>query len=81
MSTMSFISGDISAHVNLEVTIMEIHNLAYFYHWGRDECWNLPCTERGVFNDKIRLQLKFESNGGKNSGTPKTSPKEYRESI
>lgn len=80
MSTMSFISGDIGAHVNIELTVAEIHNLAYFYHWGRDECWNLPCTERGVFNDKIRQQLKAESKGGKNSGTPRNPLKEYRES-
>lgn len=59
---------------------MEIHNLAYFYHWGYAECWNIPCTERRVFNDRIRKQLKAESNGGSNSGnTPKKSS--YKENI
>lgn len=58
---------------------MEIHNLAYFYHWGREECWNIPCTERGVFNDKISQQLKAESsNSSNNSGTPK---RKYKESY
>lgn len=59
---------------------MEVHNLAYFYHWGHKECWELPCTERRVFNDRIRKQLKAESNGGSNNGgTPKTS--KYKESY
>lgn len=58
---------------------MEIHNLAYFYHWGVRECWELPCTERRVFNDRIRKQLKAENNGGNNSGTPKTSS--YKENT
>ena len=50
-----------------------MHNLAYFYHWGREECWNIPCTERGMWNDKIKQQVRAESsNSSKNSGkTPK----------
>lgn len=79
MGAMSFVSDDILCHINMDITLLEIHNLAYFYHWGREECWNTPCTERGVFNDQIRHQLKAESNGGKNSGTPKKKPK-YKES-
>lgn len=79
MGSMSFVSEDLIVHTNMDITLSEIHNLAYFYHWGREECWNTPCTERGVFNDQIRLQLKAESgNGSNNSGTPK-KPK-YRES-
>ena len=77
MGAMSFVSDDIICHTNIDMTLMEIHNLAYFYHWGREECWNTPCTERGVFNDRIRQQLKAES-GGMNSGTP-NKPK-YKES-
>lgn len=80
MGSMSFVSDDISANTNIEQTLMEIHNLSYFYHWGREECWNTPCTERGVFNDKIRLQIKQESSGNSSnySGTPKKS--RYKES-
>ena len=78
MGSMSFVSEDILCHVNMDMTLMEIHNLAYFYHWGREECWNTPCTERGVFNDRIRQQLKAESGGSSNSGTP-NKPK-YKES-
>ena len=59
---------------------MEIHNLAYFYHWGSKECWDLPCTERRVFNDRIRKQIKAESDGGSDSGvSPKKSS--YKESM
>lgn len=79
MGAMSFVSEDIQAHVNLDITLIEIHNLAYFYHWSREECWNVPCTERGMFNDQIRKQMKAE-NGGNNSGSPKDISK-YRESM
>lgn len=78
MGAMSFVSEDILAHTNMDLVILEIHNLAYFYHWGREECWNTPCTERGVFNDQIRQQLKAESGSSNNSGTPKKSS--YKES-
>lgn len=80
MSTLFFVSGDILVHTNMEQVVLEIHNLAYFYHWSREECWNTPCTQRGVFNDQIRKQLKAESSGnsGSNSGTQNT--KGYKES-
>ena len=78
MGAMSFISSDILAHTDMDTTLAEIHNLAYFYHWNREECWNTPCTERGVFNDKIRHQMKLESGSSSNSGTPKQS--NYKES-
>lgn len=78
MGAMSFVSDDILCHINMDLTLLEIHNLAYFYHWSREECWSTPCTERGVFNDRIRQQLKAESGGSNNSGTP-NKPK-YKES-
>ena len=80
MGAMSFVSDDIFAHINMDMTLIEMHNLAYFYHWSREECWNTPCTERGVFTDQIRKQLKAESGGSSNSGTPK-SPSKYKESY
>lgn len=79
MGSMSFVSEDILIHTNMDVTLLEIHNLAYFYHWGRNECWNIPCTERGVFNDHITQQIKAENSGSSNSGTPKKS--KYKESM
>lgn len=80
MGAMSFISDDILIHTNIDMTLMEIHNLAYFYHWGREECWNTPCTERGVFNDRIRQQMRAESGSSSNNGTPKKSLDKYKES-
>ena len=77
MGAMSFVSEDILLHSNMDTALLEIHNLAYIYHWSREECWNIPCTERGVFNDMIKQQIKAES-GGNNSGTP-NKPK-YKES-
>lgn len=79
MGAMSFVSDDIQAHTNIDLTLQEVHNLAYFYHWSKEECWNTPCTERGVFNDMIRHQLKVES-GSNNSGTP-NNPSKYKESF
>ena len=78
MGAMSFVSEDILCRTNIDVTLMEIHNLAYFYHWSRQECWNMPCTERGVCNDQIRRQLKAE-NGSNDSDTP--SLNKYKESF
>lgn len=79
MGAMSFISEDIFANTNIEATLAEIHVLAYFYHWGREECWNTPCTERGVFYDKIRQQIRAESgNGSTNSST---NSSRYKESV
>ena len=73
-------SEDLQANTDIDRTLQEIHNLSYFYHWGREECWNTPCTERGVFNDMIIKQLKAESgNGSMNSGKSKKG-KEYKES-
>lgn len=79
MGAMSFVSDDILCHTNMDLTILEVHNLAYFYHWSREECWNIPCTERGVFNDQIRQQLKAESSSSSNSGTTPNKPNKYKE--
>lgn len=56
-------------HTHMDIVLQEVHNLAYHYHWGREECWNTPCHEREVFNDQIRRQLKAEANAIK--GTSK----------
>ena len=64
MGAMSFVSEDIICHINMDTTLLEIHNLAYFYHWGYEECWHIPSRERGVFNDRIIKQIKAENNSG-----------------
>ena len=68
---------DINSGINIENTITEIHNIAYFYHWGYAECWSLPVNKRKVFNDRIRQQLKAESKGGSSS----PSPSRYKENT
>lgn len=80
MGVMSFVSDDILCHTNMDATLLEVHYLAYFYHWGREECWKVPCTERGVFIDQIRKQLKAENGGSSNSGTH-NNPSSYKESF
>jgi len=77
MGSMSFVSDDIIAHTNIEETVLEIHYLSYFYHWGREECWNTPCTQRGVFIDQIKQQLKAE-NGKSTGGSHKPKYKEAK---
>lgn len=80
MILFSFVSNDIEAQIRMDVTLQEIHNLAYFYHWSREECWNIPCTERGVFNDKITQQLKAESGSHSSSNSGNSNPQKYKES-
>lgn len=76
---MSFIVSDIEVNTNLDLTIHEIHNLAYFYHWSREQCWHCPCTERGVFNDRIKQQIKAESESSPKGGSPTKKP--YKEGF
>ena len=79
MEFVAFLGEEILVLSPIDVTVMEIHNLAYFYHWGRTECWEMPCTERGVWNDRIKQQIKAESKSSNNSGNaPKSSYKESR---
>jgi hypothetical protein len=75
MNSLLFVSEGIEKSINIEATQVEIHVLAYFYHWGREECWNTPCRERGVFVDEIKQQVKAES-GSSSSSTSKSKYKE-----
>lgn len=77
MGSMSFVADDIMIHTNIEQAVLEIHYLSYFYHWGREECWNTPCTQRGVFIDQIKQQLKAE-NGKTTGGSHKPKYKESK---
>lgn len=58
---MSFLTDDILSNSDLNQAYMEMHNISYFYHWGADEVYHLPCSKRGVFNDLIKHQLKAET--------------------
>lgn len=59
---MEFLSSNILANSNMDSVIQEIHNIAYIYHWGYEECWRIPSSKRGVFNDRIIKQIKAEYN-------------------
>lgn len=78
---MSFVVTSILVNVNMDLTLYEIHNLAYFYHWSRDQCWHCPCTERGVFNDHIKQQLKAENEGSSSKGASPSKSKPYKEGF
>lgn len=79
MSFMEFMGEELLVLSPIDVALQEMHNLAYFYHWSRSECWDMPCTERGMWNDKIKAQIKAENKGGNKGGnTPKSSYKESR---
>lgn len=78
MDFLSFYTEDLLIRSNMEVCLLEMHNLSYFYHWSREECWNTPCTERGVWNDRIRKQLKAES-GESNYSSNSNNPPKYKE--
>ena len=75
-----FYANDILAHSPREAVIEEIHVLAYLYHWSAEECWNMPCTERRVFVDRVIRQNKAENQSGKNKGKSSTSLSNYKES-
>lgn len=40
---------------------MEMHIIAYYYHWGREELFNLTLREREEWFELIGEQLKAES--------------------
>lgn len=79
MGLMSFITDDVLKQSDLRTTYQEMHNLSYFYHWGPNEVYRLPCSKRGIFNDYVKHQLKAESKGiSSGSGSSK---KPYKEGI
>lgn len=46
--------GDIfSQECNVENSRLEMTMLARFFHWGRDEIWSLPVSERRMWLDNL----------------------------
>lgn len=78
MGKCEFVGEDILVSSPIELTIMEIHALSYGYHWGFEECWNMPVSKRGVFVDQLRKQYREESKSYSNSGNSKSSYKESK---
>lgn len=42
-------------------TKVEVHIIAYIYHWGRNEIMNLPINERKEYIEFIKQQKEAEN--------------------
>lgn len=42
-------------------TKVEVHIIAYIYHWGRNEILNLPIKDRKDYIDLIKQQKEAEN--------------------
>lgn len=40
---------------------VEVHIIAYIYHWGRNEIMNLPINERKMYFNFINEQKRLEN--------------------
>lgn len=61
--------------------LIQIHLLAYKYHWGYTELMSMPRRERKLFYDMVLEQLKAEKESVDDSSTDTpTSKKTYKES-
>ena len=58
---------------------MEMHLIAYYYHWSRSEVWELPVLERRMWSEVIQEQIKAENNAV-NKGDNSKQLSEYKES-
>lgn len=61
--------------------LLQMHLLAYEYHWGYNELLDMTRSDRGLFYDMVQEQLKAESDSIREStkNTPSSS-KIYMES-
>lgn len=59
MSTFFF--SDLQSWVSFEVAKGEMHILAYCYHWGRNELWDLPPKERKMWVEMVLEQKRQEN--------------------
>jgi len=47
---------------------MEMHILAYVYHWERDTLWSLPIMERKMWVKMVHEQKEAENEAASNAG-------------
>lgn len=47
--------------VGYENTKIEVHIIAYIYHWGRSEILSLPINERKMYVEFIKEQKEAEN--------------------
>ena len=57
---------------------MEMHILAYSYHWDSHSLWNLPRNERKMWVNMVDKQHKAEQQQINNGGSSSSST--YKES-
>ncbi len=50
-----------------EHTKIEVHVIAYIYHWGRNEILNLPVNERKMYVEFIKEQKEAENEATENN--------------
>lgn len=53
------------AAISAELAQLEMHILAYFYHWSRDSVVSMPRRERRMWVNQIREQIKAENKSNK----------------
>lgn len=67
--------------MSLHNVAMDIHILAYTYHWSRESLWDMTRSERTMWVKLVQMQKQAESNALNNSSNKGYSPSAYRESI
>ena len=61
--------------------LLQMHLLAYEYHWGYNELLDMPRSDRGLFYDMVQEQLKAENDSIRESThNTSSSSKTYMES-
>ena len=49
--------------MSYENAVKEMHILAYCYHWGRNDLWDMSCSERRMWCEMVLAQKKAENKG------------------
>lgn len=62
---------------------LQMHDLAYFYHWPPNLLWKLPHSERVMWWKMVREQLRAENEGisGNSDFVDSGTPPKYKESM
>jgi hypothetical protein len=62
----------------MESLYIQIHNLAYTYHFPPESLWDMPRNERYMWLSMPQKQMEYEQN--KSTGSSLTNTKKYKES-
>ena len=75
----SFFEDDFRCGCSFEQAKVEMHILAYDYHWDNHTIWSLPRNERKMWVDMLMQQHKAEHDSINNSASSSSST--YKESF